>query len=565
MTNPVTTVEDAYSRIAQAGQDTIFISLRSREDVLQEAAEIEAKGRAGTHLPLAGKTVVVKDNIDVAGLPTTSAAPWSTYTPSHDAPVVARLREAGALVLGKTNMDQFATGLVGTRSPYGAPHSALDRNRVSGGSSSGSAVAVALEIADIGLGTDTAGSGRVPAAFNGIVGFKPTLGLFSNEGVVPACPSYDTVSVFARDLDTAALAAKIMTGGELERTPADRALPDQGRLGAPEQLILAVPREADLEPVSGPWRTAFYQAVEQFREQGAEIREVDIAPMLEAAALLYDGALVAERYAGFGDRLRFEDPQADPTVSRVVGGSDEIPAYRLVQDQHRLRAIRTEMLARLAGTTALLVPTTTHHPTLDEVAADPVGVNSRLGSYTNCINTLDMCAVSVPYGPAGFGLSIVADAFEDQLALDVAHRFLGQPRTQRVDDRGILLLAVGAHMRGLPLEKDLLARGACFEEAVQTAARYQLVAMPGQPPRPGMLPADGGTGVAVEGELWRISPAGLGDLLTTLPPALSLGEVTLADGRKVIGFRADSVLAGQTEDISAYGGWRHYLARGGTA
>ncbi len=563
-TNPSDAVETAYRRIAEADRDDIFITLRDQAHARADAADVALRVAKGEALPLAGTITVVKDNIDVAGVPTTAAAPWSAYVPDDDAPVVARLKGAGSVIIGKTNMDQFATGLVGTRTPHPTTTSVLDPTRVSGGSSSGSAVAVALGIADIGLGTDTAGSGRVPAAFNGIVGLKPTLGLFPNTGVVPACPSYDTVSVFARTPDLAAQATSIMAGDPAQRSATDRQLPSSGRLGAPSNLVIAVPTAANLEATSNPWREAFDQAVRDLETGGVQIREVDISPMLQAAVLLYDGALVAERYAGFGERFDGDHPGADPVVAAIVARAAQVKAHELVTDQHHLAAAGHEMRQRLAGTTALLVPTTTHHPTVAEVAAEPVSVNARLGTYTNSVNSLDLCAIAIPYPPAattspGFGLTVIADAFEDQLALDVAHRILGTTGTARVDDRGLDLLAVGAHMRGLPLERDLLALGASFQRAVATAPDYTLVAIDGEPPRPGVLPAEPGRGTAIDGELWRISPAGLGQLLTTLPAVLSLGQVRLADGRTVTGFRADPQLAAGATDISGFGGWRSYL------
>ncbi|WP_230684857.1 amidase family protein [Cellulomonas sp. JZ18] len=367
--------------------------------------------------------------MDVAGLPTTAGCPSYATHPAgrpgpaaRTAPAVQALVDAGAVVLGKTNLDQFATGLVGTRSPYGAVRHATLPERVSGGSSSGSAVAVALGAADIGIGTDTAGSGRVPAAFHGLVGIKTSVGLVPTDGVVPACASYDVVTTFTRDLALGALATRLMVGAG---GVAPRTWPADVRVALRDAPVVAVPRAEDLAPLSPAWRDAFAAAVRRVRTVGGRTVEVDVSGMLAAARLLYDGAIVAERYAAVGDFLATGPADADPTVAAIVLAGGRVTAADYVRDRLRLDAARAELARTLDGCDLLLLPTTTEHPTIAAVQADPVGVNRRLGTYTNFVNLLDLAAVAVPAGEADggpFGVTVLARGGEDQLALDLAAR-----------------------------------------------------------------------------------------------------------------------------------------------
>ncbi|MFL1430401.1 MULTISPECIES: allophanate hydrolase [unclassified Nocardiopsis] len=560
MPHPTDRVRAAYRRIDEADRPEVWIALRPEYETEAEAKLLEERLAAGEDLPLAGLLLAVKDNIDVAGLPTTAAHPAFTYTPAESAPAVRRLVGAGALVLGKTNLDQFATGLVGTRSPYGAVRGAADPERVSGGSSSGSAVAVALGIADIALGTDTAGSGRVPAALNGIVGIKPTLGLVPASGVVPAARPYDCVTVFARDLGTARAAVAAMSG-PAEDDPYSRPVPADARLAPRGAGRVAVPTPAGLEPLSPAEREAFATAVAALEATGAETAEVDVAPLLEAARLLYDGALVAERYAAVGDFLKAHPEGADPTVAGIILAAEDLPAHRLAADQQRLAAYRATAAGILDGFDALLLPTTVGHPALEEVAADPVGVNSRLGTYTNFVNLLDLAAVAVPAGEVegcAFGVSLVSRAFEDQVALDLAGALTGQEPGELYPDAGVELAVFGAHLRGQPLHHQLTGPGARFVEATATAPEYRMVALPTTPPKPG-LQRVASCGTALACEVWKLSPAALGAFLAALPAPMSLGAVTLADGRTVIGFGCEAAAAEGARDISGYGGWLAYL------
>ncbi|TRV78281.1 allophanate hydrolase [Streptomyces sp. 130] len=558
-------VTAAYRRIAEADRPEVWITLRPEEDVRAEAEALDSRLAAGDPLPLAGVLVAVKDNIDVAGLPTTAACPAFAYIPETDAPAVRRLLDAGAVVLGKTNLDQFATGLVGTRSPYGAVRNALRPERIAGGSSSGSAVAVALGIADIALGTDTAGSGRVPAALNGIVGLKPTLGLVPTTGVVPAARPYDAVTVFARTLTEAQRALGVMTGPD-ERDPRSRVWPDDVRLAAPPRPRVAVPRDEDLTPLSPGRRAAFAAAVERLEAAGVTTAVVDVSPLLLAARLLYDGALVAERYAAVGEFIARDPSAADPTVAGIILAAAALPAHALAADQARLDRYRAPAHGILSGCDALLLPTAPCHPDIAEVLADPVTVNSRMGTYTNFVNLLDMAAVAVPAGEADggpFGVSVVTRAFEDQPAIDIAALLTGERLPAPLPGGGVDLVVFGAHLTGQPLNHQLTGSGARYAGEVTTAASYRLTALGTAPPKPGLVRVGPEHGAAVAGERWTLSPAALGRFLAALPAPMSLGRVELADGGWVLGFQCDPHSAAGGTDITGHGGWRAYLAAAG--
>ncbi|WKX16069.1 allophanate hydrolase [Streptomyces sp. NL15-2K] len=548
MSTTLSRVRAAYARVEATGRPEIWIDLRPQSEVEAEARAIDARVALGEPLPLAGRLVAAKGNIDVAGLPTTAGCPSYAYHPEADAPVVARLRAAGAIVLGTTNLDQFATGLVGTRSPYGAVRNAHDPSRISGGSSSGSAVAVALGIVDLALGTDTAGSGRVPAAFNGIVGLKPTRGLVPTTGVVPACASLDCVTVFARTLPEAEQALAYMA------SPPDRDLPPLPQR-APGPWRVAVPAREQLGELDEGWAEAYEAAVAQLIASGASVRTLDLTPFTEAAAMLYQGAFVAERYTAVG---AFVDKEAaaggadlDPTVAGIITRARDIPAHQLYADTERLAALRTRALAELADADALLLPTAPGHPTLADVAADPLGANARLGRFTNSTNLFDLAAVAVPSGEVNglpFGVMLIGPAFTDDRLARIAA--LLQPETR--------LAVVGAHLTGQPLNPQLLALGARLDHTTTTASVYRLHALPTDPPKPGLVHVGEG-GAPVETEVWRLPADGLGRLLTALPRPMTLGRVELADGTSVPGFLCEPTALTNAEDITAYGGWRSYL------
>jgi allophanate hydrolase len=556
----------AFDLIATVDRPEIWITLRSKEDVLVDAKAVDERVQAGEILPLAGFLLAVKDNVDVAGLPTTAGCPAYSYEAHQSAVAVSRLVDAGAVVVGKTNLDQFATGLVGTRSPYGAVRNALDATKVSGGSSAGSAVAVALELADIAIGTDTAGSGRVPAAFNGIVGLKPTLGLVPKLGVVPAARSYDCVTILARTLTTGQQALAAMTGVE-ESDPSSRAWPASVRLSAGEHPRLAIPDEAGLALLSDNARRSFTAAVNALRCAGVLVETIDIAPLVKVATLLYDGALVAERYAAVGAFLEKHQDEADPTVAKIILAAADIPAHELAADQERLAEAKVVAASLLKGHDALLLPTVPEHPSIEQVLADPVGVNKKLGVYTNFVNLLDMAAVAVPAGTADgspFGVTVVTRAFDDQVAIDLAALLTGEQEVSPYPSTGIDLVVFGAHLRGQPLNSRLVELGGRFTGDVRTSDDYRMVALNTTPPKPGIVRV-AEDGASLVGERWTISPAGLGQFLANLPAPMSLGSITLDDETQAVGFHCDPVAAADATDITKYGSWRAYLRHRSTA
>lgn len=565
----MTRVEDAFAGVAAADRPEVWIHLRDQADVEADAAQAEG--------PLAGLLLAVKNNVDVAGIPTTAACPAFAAGPAgSDATAVARLKAAGATVLGATNLDQFATGLVGQRSPYGRVRDARRPTHISGGSSSGSAVAVALGLVDIAIGTDTAGSGRVPAGLQGIVGIKATLGVVSTDGVVPACRSWDAVTILARDIDTAATAMGAMAGG-----PGTRAWPADAPLAAPATARIAVPDE--LPAMAPGWTEAFEAAADRLRADGCVVEPIPFASFLQAAKLLYEGGLVAERHAAVGAFVDAHPDDVDPTVGGIISAAGTIRASDMVADLERLERLRRESMALLDGFDALLVPTAPCHPTVDEVAAEPVAANARMGTYTNFCNLFDLCAVAVPSGTvegpdgtAQFGVTVVARPFHDAVALDLGRRveLASEPVALRgaapsVADPGPWpvvagssstdLFVVGAHLVGQPLEHQLRSRGARWVGAAATADAYSLKALDTTPPKPGLVRVGEG-GASIVGEIWQLSDAALGSFLAELPAPMTLGSVELDDGRVVIGFGCDAETATAADDITGFGGWLSYLA-----
>lgn len=563
---PATRVREAYRRIAAVDRPEVWITLRPEADVLADATRLEQRRARGDRPPLAGLLVAVKDNVDVAGLPTTAACPEYAYSPDRTATAVQRLVDAGALVLGKTNLDQFATGLVGTRSPYGAVRCAWDPARVSGGSSSGSAASVGLGLVDIGVGTDTAGSGRVPAAFHGIVGLKAAPGVVPADGVVPACADYDCVTVFAADLTTAQRALAVMSGPD-PADPRSRPWPADVLLAAPATPRVAVPRDADLAALTPGYRTAFETTVERVARWATVVR-VDVSELLAAATLLYDGAIVAERHAAVGDFLATGPAGADPTVAAIVAAAAGVTGSAFAADLGRIAVARAHAHAMLAEVDALLLPVTTEHPTIAAVSADPLGVNRRLGTFTNFANLLDTAAMAVPAGEADggpFGVMLVVPAMRDHVALDLAARLTGSTPGPLLTGDVVELLVVGAHLRGQPLNCDLEQLGARFAAEVTTSDAYRMVALATVTPKPGLVRHGPGLGAPIAGELWQLSPAGLGRFLAGLPAPMGLGPVELSDGRWVTGFSCAADAGSAGTDITGHGGWRAYLADRRTA
>ena len=509
--------------------------------------------------PSAGIPFVAKDNLDVAGVPTTAGCPAFTEPASTSATVISRLEAAGYVAVAKTNMDQFATGLVGTRSPFGACASVLAPSRVSGGSSSGSAVAVASGIVPLALGTDTAGSGRVPAAFNGLIGLKPTRGLLPTRGVFPACRSLDCVTTLTRTVAEARAAWAAMAGFDT-LDPWSRAAPPVpppaiagtfGTVGVPQAPV-------DLDPA---YSMAYEKSVQQARDLGLRVVPVDVSPFLEAAALLYGGPWVAERYSAFGRFLETDGPHLDPTVRQIVLGGREPRAVAAFDAIDQLAQLRRRSEAVWDHVDALLLPVTPTHPTLAEVAADPLGINSRLGTFTNFVNLLDLAAIAVPgvLTDAGlpFGVQFVAPAFSDRPLLDIASLWTGEPAESTAPKPGTAsLVLVGAHMSGLPLNHLVSGRGGRLLRKTRTDSGYRMKRVPGGGvARPGLVAGEGpADGFAVE--VWELPLQTLGALAAELSPPLRFGQLRLADGTTVLGYVGDDAALASAEDISGFGGWR---------
>ena len=565
--------ERSLAAIETSDRPEVWISRFGADELLESGRRIDDAVSAGADLPLAGLTFAVKDNIDVEGLATTAACPAYAYRPASDAPAVRALVEAGALCVGKTNLDQFATGLVGTRSPYGAVRCAVDPRRIAGGSSSGSAVAVALGQVDVSLGTDTAGSGRVPAALNGIVGVKGTVGTVSTTGVVPACRSFDCVSVFAREISLAEAALAQLTGPR-GAAPNRRAFPSDMPLAPPARPTVAVPDEDTLGPLRPGWNDAFRAACAGLESSGCALVRLDLGPFLLAGQLLYGGAFVAERHAAVGDFVDGHRADVDATVGAIISAAAGISASDLVDDQATLAVLAADARAewKRAGADALLLPTTTGHPTIEEVAADPVGVNIALGQFTTFLNLLDMCAVAVPAGDVDglpFGVSCIGPAFSDLVQLDLARRLEvrqheSPSRSWRSAHRGRLsppavpIAVVGAHLTGQPLNGQLTDRGARLLGTARTAACYRLHALATEPSKPGLRRVER-DGSHIQLEIWELAPSRFGDFVASVSPPMAIGTVVLEDGSSVPGFLCEPVAFVDAPDISIYGGWRHFL------
>jgi allophanate hydrolase len=572
---------EVLARVGAYDDPAVWIRCFGEGAILTRADELEARRGEMENLPLFGVPFALKDNIDAAGLPTTAACPAFAYTPATSATAVAKLLEAGAILIGKTNLDQFATGLNGTRSPYGAPRCVFDRRYISGGSSSGSAVAVAAGLVAFSLGTDTAGSGRVPAAFNNIVGLKPTKGLVSAAGVLPACRSLDCVSIFSAGAADALKVLEVVEGFD-PRDPYSRAgetvsLPvDCFRFG--------VLKPEDREFFGDTDAAAIYEAaIGRLGALGGVAVEIDYGPFRNAAALLYEGAFVAERLAAIGAFFESNADAMDPDVRQVIDKAKALSAADAFKSAYRLREIAREAEKQWAAFDIMLLPTTPTIYTIDEIAADPIGANSRLGLYTNFVNLLDYAAIAVP---AGFcprrglpsGVTLIGPAFSDfDLALiaDRLHRNLGEgagmaigPNAEALASaversaKGRILIAVaGAHLSGLPLNHELTALAGVFEKKTMTAACYRLIALAGaRPPKPGLVRAPGFEGPGIEVELWSLTPASFGRFVAGIPAPMGIGKVQLADGVIVPGFLCEVFALDGGEDITAYGGWRAYLA-----
>jgi allophanate hydrolase len=554
----VSAADAALARIAAFADPALFLSQPPPETLRAEA-------RARPTGPLAGMSFVAKDNIAAAGMPMTAACPAFSHLPAEDAPAVARLRAAGALLLGKVNLDQFATGLVGTRSPYGTPRNARDARLVPGGSSSGSATAVAAGIADLALGTDTAGSGRVPAMAQGIVGLKPSLGLVPTRGVVPACRSLDCVSVFARSVTGAAAALGIIAGPDAE-DPYSRAAPRFWRsLEALPRPRLLVPLEAELIFDSEAERALFALALGRLEALGAIWTRVSIAPFLALARRLYDGAWVAERTSALRDWVEHRPEALHPVTRGILEGGLLRRSVDAFEDFHAQAEARLLARRMFEGADALVLPTAPGIPTLEAVAAEPIAANSRLGTYTNFVNLCDLAALAVPVaGPVPFGITLVGPAFSEGRLCGLGAAFGGEamaiPPTAPDE---IELFCIGAHMAGLPLNPQLLRHGGRFLREARTAPLYRLRDLGNRPgmyrAKPGLEPG-AEPGARIAGEVWAVPLAGIGPFLAEIPPPLGFGRVSLDDGASPLSFLAEPAGVRDAPDITETGGWRAHLA-----
>jgi allophanate hydrolase len=563
--------EDALARAAayDAVQPQAWIQRAEPEAVREQARRIDARIAAGERLPLAGAPYAVKDNIDVAGLPTTAACPAFAYDAPRSARVIERLEAAGAVMIGKTNLDQFATGLVGSRSPYGACGCVYNLDYISGGSSSGSAVAVGAGLVAFALGTDTAGSGRVPAAINHLVGLKPTKGRWSTRGLTPACRSLDCISVFASTVEDAALVDGVVAGFDPEDAYS-RGEPEHAGAAAPRRVGLPLPRQRTFFG-DDQSRALFERAAARAAALGLETVEVDIAPLLAAAELLYGGPWVAERAAAVEAFLRRQPEAIHPVVRGILQAGLRVTGVEAFKGQYALRRCEREAAALWRTVDVLLLPTTPTVYRIAEVLDEPLALNSHLGLYTNFVNLLDMSAIALPAGfrdnGTGFGVTLIGPAFADARLMELARRFeaLGHDQPPPLDLRDrpadtVKLAVVGAHLSGMPLHWQLTTRGARLAQAARTAPTYRLYAMAATTPAKPALVHVGPGGASIDLEVYEMPLAQFGGFVAEVAPPLAIGTVTLLDGSQVKGFVAEPRASEGARDITALGGWRAYLA-----
>jgi allophanate hydrolase len=581
-TTPRAVIAEILARIAALNDDAIWISRRQDAELLAEAEQLGNRFADRAEFPLYGIPFAVKDNIDVAGLPTTAACPAYEYRPPESAPVVEKLIAAGAIVIGKTNLDQFATGLVGVRSPYGVPRNTFDPAMVPGGSSAGSAVAVAAGLVSFALGTDTAGSGRVPAAFNNLVGLKPTRGLLSNRGMVPACRSIDCISIFALTVPDAVTVLDVAQGFD-EQDAYSRIQPAGFKAAlrtAPSSFTFAVPHQAQLEFFGDvEAQTLFAEAVSRAEALGGTKIEIDFAPWVETANLLY-GPWTAERTAAVGPLLAVEPDVLHPVTRAIIEVGLAPKAVDTFQAQYRLQELAQAICPVWDAADVLLVPTTGTAFSLAALDAEPIARNTDLGYYTNFTNLLDLAAIAVPSGfkASGFpvGVTLIGPAWHDvKLAAlgQAMHQAMGGP----LGATGIAqppyptpaaalgtfptvdLAVFGAHLTGGALNPQLRGLGGRFVRRCHTAPRYRMVALPGRILRPGLIDI-GDAGRSIQGEIWSLPAASLGAFLATIGRPLGLGTVQLAEGETSLGFICEGgALVADATDVSHFGFWPAYL------
>ncbi len=571
-------IDLVFARITAVDDPGIFLHLADKTSLLAEAEALGAFDPIAK--PLWGIPFAVKDNIDVAGMPTTAACPDYAYMPDKDATVVRLLKAAGALVIGKTNLDQFATGLVGVRTPFPVPRNAIHPGLVPGGSSSGSAVATAQGIVSFALGTDTAGSGRIPAGLNNIVGLKPSVGALSTTGVIPACRTLDCVSIFALTVDDAWRVFSV-TAKPDESDAYSRSVGAEGYGTAPPVLTIGVPAKADRQFFGDTVMEAAYEeALSRIAGMGHKLVELPFADFYATANLLYEGAWVAERYAAVRDFFDAHEASFHPVTRKIYGGAKNLSAADAFDGLYALQALKRKLAPVIASVDLICVPTAPTHYTVDDLEAEPIRENSRLGTYTNFVNLLDMCGIAVPTGKRSDGLpasvTLLAGFGKDGLTASLAadlHAASGltlgatnwalpdrvAPAMVAEEDL-IDLVVVGAHLSGMPLNSQLRDLNARFLRATRTAETYRLHALAGtRPPKPGLIRSSGDDGAMIEVEVWQLTPDAFGRFVAAIPSPLGIGTIELSDGTSAKGFLVEPVALTGAEDITAHRGWRAYM------
>lgn len=578
--SPLQLARDVLAAAAEGERNHAWIYRLPEQAVLAQARRLEAD-TAARSLPLYGIPFAIKDNIDVAGYPTTAGCPAYSYIPGTTATAVRRLMDAGAILIGKTNLDQFATGLVGTRSPYGACTNAFDPRYISGGSSSGSAVAVALNLVSFALGTDTAGSGRVPAGCNNVVGLKPTRGAISAAGVVPACKSLDCVSIFASTAADAWRVFQVARGYDADYVYSRQ--PEPSLHAPPGRFRCGVPLAAQLDFCGDAESARMYaHSLALIASSGGDIVEIDYTPFRETAALLYQGPWVAERLAAIEEFFHAHARDLHPVTRAIIGSAVKFSAVDAFEAFYRLQALKRQALAQMQGIDVLAVPTAPTIYTIAQVEADPIQLNSNLGLYTNFANFLDLAAIAVPAGLRGDGLpsgvTLLAPAHSEALLCELGervHRSSGVPLgatrfpvpaeagdfRDPAGDAHVTVAVVGAHLSGMPLNHQLTDRGARLLRQTRTAPSYRLYCLPDTiPPKPGLMRCADGAGHAIEVELWRVPAREFGSFVALIPAPLGIGTLTLEDKSSAQGFLCESHAVARARDISEFGGWRKFMA-----
>lgn len=579
---PVMVIENILRDSKKYAEHNIWIQQLGMQELQAYIDNLENKNI--DELPLYGIPFAIKDNIDLAGVPTTAACAAFAYTPEKSAFVVEQLIAAGAIPVGKTNMDQFATGLVGTRSPepWGACKNSFNKKYISGGSSSGSAVAVALGLASFALGTDTAGSGRVPAAFNNLVGLKPSKGLLSMTGVVPACRSLDCISIFALTTDDANTVFEQAAVYDANDQYARAICFDNNarHYGLPSgTFTFAIPKDEQLEYFGDAAAQALFEkSVRSMQALGGVKRVIDFGPFVKAAKLLYDGPWVAERYLAIESIINERPDALLPVIKTIIGGGKDKTALDVFRAEYKMQQYRVETECILAEIDFLMTPTAATVYSIEQVNASPVELNSRLGYYTNYMNLLDCAAVAVPAGFIGnnvpWGVSLIGSSMQDRKLLSYANRWqqyngikpgcideaLATSNTSEVTFSDTVSVVVcGAHLDGLAFNWQLRERGATQQEKTLTAATYRMFVVAGDVQRPGLV-RDERDGQSVEIEIWKMPKTEFGEFVAAIPPPLGIGKVETSDGRWLPGFICESHALADADEITALGGWRQYLA-----